>query len=156
MVLLVAYATGKDALAEYTHPCSPKKFTQPQLFACLVLKTFLRTDYRGLACLLEDLPDLRRTIDLKRTPHFTTFQKAAHRLLRHPHIGRLLDTTVRRAIYSQSAASEPGGADSSSAGDSSGRSGLWFGTLAGEPDAGDGGGAVCGVSGEYGVGQSGV
>ncbi len=98
MVLLVAYATGKDALAEYTHPCSPKKFTQPQLFACLVLKTFLRTDYRGLAKFLDDLPDLRRTIDLKHTPHFTTFQKAAHRLLRHPHIGRLLDTTVRRAM----------------------------------------------------------
>jgi len=67
MVLLVAYATGKEALAEYTHPCSPKKFTQPQLFACLVLKTFLRTDYRGLAKFLDDLPDLRGRIDLKRT-----------------------------------------------------------------------------------------
>jgi len=98
MVLLVAYATGKDALAEYTHPCSPKKFTQPQLFACLVLKTFLRTDYRGLARFLDDLPDLRRTIDLKRTPHFTAFQKASHRLLRHPYVARLVDGTVRRAM----------------------------------------------------------
>jgi hypothetical protein len=35
-------------LRPYTHKFSPKKFTQPQLFACLVLKTFLKTDYRGL------------------------------------------------------------------------------------------------------------
>ena len=53
-VLLVAYATGMEALAVYSHPCSPKTFTQPQLFACLVLKAFLRVDYRGVADLLED------------------------------------------------------------------------------------------------------
>ena len=97
-VLLVAYETGMEALATYSHPCSPNPFNQPQLFACLVLKTFLRTDYRGLAVLLEDLPDLRRAIHLKRTPHFTTFQKAAHRLLRCPHVGRLLDATVHRTM----------------------------------------------------------
>jgi len=97
-VLLVAYETGMEALATYSHPCSPKTFTQPQLFACLVLKAFLRTDYRGLACVLADLPDLRQAIGLPRTPHFTTFQKAAHRLLRCPHVGRLLDATVRRTM----------------------------------------------------------
>ncbi len=41
-VLLVAYETGMEALATYSHPCSPQTFTQPQLLACLVLKTFLR------------------------------------------------------------------------------------------------------------------
>jgi hypothetical protein len=37
----------RRALLLYSHRNSPKKFTQHQLFACLVLKNFLRTDYRG-------------------------------------------------------------------------------------------------------------
>jgi hypothetical protein len=37
----------RRALLLYSHRNSPKKFTQHQLFACLVLKSFLRTDYRG-------------------------------------------------------------------------------------------------------------
>ena len=59
------------------HMFSPKKFTQPQLLACLVLKEFLRLDYRGLAAHLADHPDLARLIGLKAVPHYTTFQKAA-------------------------------------------------------------------------------
>ena len=43
-----ALATGQAALPLYAHRFSPKKFTQPQLFACLVLKTFLKNDYRGV------------------------------------------------------------------------------------------------------------
>ena len=35
---MVALAAGKDAFSDYSHKFSPKKFTQPQLFACLVLK----------------------------------------------------------------------------------------------------------------------
>ena len=46
--------------APYAHRFSPKKFTQPQLFAALVLKEFLRLDYRKLAALLADTADLRR------------------------------------------------------------------------------------------------
>jgi len=41
------------------------------LFACLVLKTFLMTDYGGIAQQLRDLSDLRRTLRLERVPHFT-------------------------------------------------------------------------------------
>ena len=47
-MLLAALATAKRALPLYSHRHSPKKFTQHQLFACLVLKNFLKTDYRGL------------------------------------------------------------------------------------------------------------
>jgi transposase len=96
-VLLVAYQVGKDALPDYAHPCSPKTYTQPQLFACLVLMRFWGADYRGLQQALADLPDLRSAIGLRRVPHFTTFQKAHHRLLRGPRVRRLLDATVRRA-----------------------------------------------------------
>ncbi len=58
----------------YSHRFSPKKFTQHQLFACLVLKEFLKTDYRGLADILADCDSLRAAIELEHVPHFTTVQ----------------------------------------------------------------------------------
>ena len=45
-VLLTAQAAVKEALPEYAHRNSRKKFTQHQLFACLVLKAFHNIDYR--------------------------------------------------------------------------------------------------------------
>lgn len=94
-VLLVAYAIGLDVFDAYAHPCSPKKFTQPQLFACLVLKTFFNADYRGIVHILNDLPGLCQTIGLETVPHYTTLQKAARRLLCEPRSVLLLNTTVR-------------------------------------------------------------
>ena len=79
-MLQVAYEAACQALPAHRHKFSPKKFTQPQLLACLVLKEFSRLDYRGLAAHLDDHPDLCTLIDLKTVPHFTTFQKAAQRL----------------------------------------------------------------------------
>ena len=96
-VLEFAHAIGVGALAKYSHKFSPKKFTQPQLFACLVLKEFLRLDYRKLAGLLRDVPELGATIELKSVPHFTAFQKAADRLLLTASIRRLLDGTLKLA-----------------------------------------------------------
>ena len=94
-VAIVALAAGKEAFSDYSHKYSPHKFTQPQLFACLVLKEFEKKDYRGAAQLLEDWPELRQTIGLKIVPHFTTLQKASRRLLRLRHVRRLLDRTIR-------------------------------------------------------------
>jgi transposase len=96
-VLQVAHALGKLQLQTYWHRFSPKKFTVPQLFACLVLKEFLRLDYRKLSCLLEDAPSLIAAIELRHVPHFSTFQKAAARLLVSRHVQLLLDETVRAA-----------------------------------------------------------
>jgi len=81
-VLQVAYATACQALPMYAHRFSPRKFTQPQLFACLALKEFLKLDYRGVQQLLLDRPDLCAAIELVEVPHWTTFQKAADRLLK--------------------------------------------------------------------------
>lgn len=94
-VVLAALATARRALPEYAHRYSPKKFTQHQLFACLVLKHFLRTDYRGLAIHLADNPSLVTTLGLKQVPHFTTFQKASQRLLLTAPVRKLLESTVR-------------------------------------------------------------
>ena len=81
-VLMTAHAMAQRALPAYSHRFSPKKFTQHQLFACLVLKEFLKTDYRGLVEFLADCDSLRAAIELEHVPHFTTVQKAADRLLK--------------------------------------------------------------------------
>jgi hypothetical protein len=94
----MALTTGNRVLPRYAHRFSPHKYTQPQLFACLVLKTFFKTDYRGLTALLLDHAELRAILDLRRVPHFTTLQKASRRLLRTPRARRLFAATVRRFL----------------------------------------------------------
>ena len=98
MVALVALKVAKDALPAYAHRFSPKTYTQHQLFACLALKAFFKTDYRGIVTILSDLPDLRRALGMRRVPHFTTLQKAGRRLLLSVPANRLLDATVHRTI----------------------------------------------------------
>lgn len=93
-----ALAVARRRLRQYAHKFSPKKYTQPQLFACLVLKTFLKTDYRGLAAHLADCSDIRAALDLRVVPHFTTPQKASRRLLRQQAARRLFRTTIRRFL----------------------------------------------------------
>ena len=96
-VLQIAYQVGRSALPKHWHRYSPKKFTLPQLFACLALKEFLRLDYRRLSSLLNDSSSLLKCIELEHVPHFTTFQKAAARLLRSSHAQRLLSETIQKS-----------------------------------------------------------
>jgi len=93
---MVALAAGREAFSDYSHVYSPKKFTRPQLFACLVLKEFEKKDYRGIAQFLEDLPDLQQVLGLKSVPHFTTLQKASKRLLKQKHVRQLIELTARQ------------------------------------------------------------
>ena len=95
-VLVAAWRVAQKALSPYSHKCSPKKFTQHQLFASLVLKAFLNTDYRGLAEIVHDSAQWCRDIELEKVPHYTTFQKAARRLLRSAAVDKLLAETVRQ------------------------------------------------------------
>jgi hypothetical protein len=91
-----ALAIGSATLRDYAHRFSPKTYTQPQLFACLVLKAFLRTDYRGICQLLKEWAELRTTLGLSKVPHFTTLQKASTRLLQARRVKRFLSATVKR------------------------------------------------------------
>src|SRR5436190_15995187 len=93
-----ALAIGEAALPRYAHKFSPKLYTQPQHFACLILKTFFQTDYRGIVVLLEEHSDLRAVLMLDGVPHWTTIQKACGRLLRGRRTQRLLDASVRRLL----------------------------------------------------------
>lgn len=54
-VALVALAAAREALPAYAHRFSPRIYTQHQVFACLVLKVFFKTDYRGIAAMLADM-----------------------------------------------------------------------------------------------------
>ena len=77
-----ALEAGKEALPDYSHPKSPHKFTQPQLFAMLVLKQFLKLDYRGVVTWLSRWTELRDALELKRVPHYSTLCYAEGRLLK--------------------------------------------------------------------------
>jgi hypothetical protein len=76
-----ALAAAAEALPKYSSKYSKHDFTQHQLFALLVLREFLKTDYRGLEELLRDWSDLRQALGLKKIPDHSTLQKAHERLL---------------------------------------------------------------------------
>jgi len=97
-VILVALAVGRESLPDYADPCSPKVFTQPQLFACLVLKVYLGLDYRGLEAFLADLPGVREWIGLQKTPDHSTLHKAAKRFFGVATSEKLLASTIRLSI----------------------------------------------------------
>ncbi len=77
-----ALVTAEAELPPYSHPKSPHKFTQPQLFAILALRDFLRTDYRGIINILAEWSDLREVLRLQQLPHYSTLCYAEQRLLK--------------------------------------------------------------------------
>jgi hypothetical protein len=93
-----ALIIAQRTLPLYAHRYSPKTYTQHQLFVCLVLKTFFKTDYRGISAILRDFESLRVFLDMKRVPHFSTLHKASRRLLRVPRARRLFTATVRKFL----------------------------------------------------------
>lgn len=77
-----ALEAGRRALPDYAHPNSPRKFTQPQLFAILVLRQFLKLDYRGTVAFLADWREMREALGLAEVPHYSTLDYAEARLLK--------------------------------------------------------------------------
>lgn len=77
-----ALEAGKEALADYSCPKSPHKFTQPQLFACLVLRQFFKVDFRGVCTWLARWDELRQELGLKKVPCYRTLHEAEKRLLK--------------------------------------------------------------------------
>jgi hypothetical protein len=77
-----ALRLAREALPPYSSKYSRKDFTQHQLFAVLALKTFLKTDYRGVAQFLADFAEIRNDLGLNDVPHFSTLCYAEQRLLK--------------------------------------------------------------------------
>ena len=77
-----ALRLAREALPAYSSKYSRKDFTQHQLFALLALKTFLKTDYRGVVAVLDDFAELRTDQGLKKVPDHSTLCYAEQRLLK--------------------------------------------------------------------------
>jgi hypothetical protein len=79
-----ALRLAQQALPAYSAPTSRKDYTQHQLFAILALKTFLKTDYRGVVQFLTDFAEIRDDLGLSDgVPHYSTLCYAAGRLLKN-------------------------------------------------------------------------
>ena len=77
-----ALRLAQESLPPYSSKYSRKDYTQHQLFAPLALKTFFKTDYRGVTQMLEDFAELRQDLGLAAPPHYSTLCYAARRLLK--------------------------------------------------------------------------
>jgi Transposase domain (DUF772) len=75
-----ALQVTRQAVPAYSSKYSKRDFTQHQLLTILVLQQFFKTDDRGIVVLLNELSDLRRTLELKKVPHHTTLFHARQRL----------------------------------------------------------------------------
>jgi hypothetical protein len=84
-----ALAAGRSALPEYGSRYSRRDYTQPQLFALLVLRQFLRTDYRGVVTLVAEWSELRRALGLAKVPHYSTLAHASRRIIADAEAGGL-------------------------------------------------------------------
>jgi hypothetical protein len=74
----LAYEVAQRSLPERAHKFAPKRYTQPQLLACLLLKEYLGLDYRTAQETLE-LPDgLREALGLRAVPDYSTLWRFAH------------------------------------------------------------------------------
>jgi hypothetical protein len=76
-----ALAAGRAALPEYVSRYSRRDYRQPQLFALLVLRQFLRTDSRGVVALVAEWSELRRALGLAEAPLYSTLAHASRRIL---------------------------------------------------------------------------
>src|SRR5690242_7543430 len=72
-VMRLALIVSRRQLNDYSCPKSKHTFTQPQLLACLILKTFKKLSYRGTTELLEASDQLRAVLGLEQeVPAHTT------------------------------------------------------------------------------------
>ncbi len=77
-----ALRLARESLPAYSSRYSRKDYTQHQLFAVLALKTFLKTDYRGVVAFLGDFAELRADLGLAKVPGHSTLCYAEQRLLK--------------------------------------------------------------------------
>lgn len=79
-VARLAMALGGRHMSEYGAAKSRHDFTQRQLMACLVLRAYLKTTYRGVIDFLEGHVKLREILGMEeKLPHYTTLQKFSAR-----------------------------------------------------------------------------
>ena len=91
-VLREAYESALPLLPAYAHVNSRQDgFTEPQLFACLVLREHQKKSYRGIEALLADSPDWLADIGAGHAPDHNTLWRASGRLVKRGLMNRILD-----------------------------------------------------------------
>lgn len=76
----LAMELSRPHLADYGAQRSRHDFTQRQLMSCLILRSYLKTTYRGLLEILAGNGPLRTCLGLEeKLPHYTTLQKFSAR-----------------------------------------------------------------------------
>src|ERR1019366_5094759 len=86
-----AYELGQRVWPDYDSRFSRQDFTQPQLFACLVVRESLRLSYRKTEAFLLDVPDWLVEIEMSRVPDHNTLWRAFGSLLKKKGVERALD-----------------------------------------------------------------
>lgn len=93
-MMRIALIVCRRQLNDYSCPKSKRTYTQPQLLACLVLKTCQKLTYRGVIDLLEASAELREVLGLDVVPAHTTLQEFSKRVLSPT----LIDTLVGEVL----------------------------------------------------------
>jgi hypothetical protein len=90
----LAYGLSQASLPRYSHPKSPKTYTQPQLAACVLMMTYCRLSYRAFEEWLLASDALQSVLDLRQVPDHSTlcrmFAKLSERRLKQM-LARLLE-----------------------------------------------------------------
>jgi hypothetical protein len=90
-MLCRAYQLGKKVWPDYSSQFSRQDFTQPQLFACLVLRESLKFSYRKTEVFLRDVPDWMAEIEMAHLPDHNTLWRAFGKLLKRSKVNKALD-----------------------------------------------------------------
>ncbi|MCS7023052.1 MAG: transposase [Gemmataceae bacterium] len=108
----LALAVAADELPAYSNPKSQKRFTQPQLLACLVVRAYLQLTYRGMVELLRKSEKLRQALGLTQVPNYSTLQRFAERVVTPEMLERLLARLLERVgnVFEQLPAPRPSAA----------------------------------------------
>ena len=77
IVATLALRLGQCHLSRYGSIKSRKDFTQPQLMACLILRSYLKATYRDFCDQLSASSQLREALGLRKVPDYSTLCKFA-------------------------------------------------------------------------------
>lgn len=91
----LAHEVAAEAVPERAHRFAPKRYTQPQLLACLLVKEYLGLDYRTAQEALEISDGLREALGLSTVPDYTTLWRFAHDKATAGILGRAMAETLR-------------------------------------------------------------
>lgn len=92
-----AHRLGLRLFKERSHKFARHDFTEPQLFACLVLREAMRMSYRRFEAFLRDSPEWMADAGMAAAPDHNTLWRAFGRLLRPSRTRRALDLLARDA-----------------------------------------------------------